>query len=150
MSNLNSRAYDRYVLNLDESEEQKRWRKAKQLQERYPGALVVPKRDVDHAAATIEQEVQSMLELDEADPLNLFAIVPNEDGTVSIRMPRMVAEMPRNEERDREYAQRILEAYGQDNPFTMRRAMKEYLADEERDGRAFLEAKAPEPETQEA
>lgn len=133
-------AYDKYVLNLDETEEQKRWRTARNLQDRYAGAVVVPKKDLDKVAnAAIEQELSSMLEVDEKDPLNLFEILTNDDGTVSIRMPRMVAEMPRNQERDCEYANRILEAYGQNNPFTMRRAMREYLEDEERDGRAFLE-----------
>lgn len=149
-SNFMDRAFDRYVLNTNpETNEQKRWRKARQLQEQRPGAIVMPKKDVDVAVSVIEREVDGMLDADPNDPIHLFELVTNDDGSHSIRMPRMVAGMPRNEERDREYAQRILAAYGQDNPFLARRAMRDYLEDEERDGRAYLESLTTAPTDEE-
>ena len=121
----------------EETAQEKRWRKARTMQERYPGALVVPKKDLDAAKATMAQALDQVDTFDESDPLTLFRVV-EEEGAVTVKLPVMVFARPRDAESDRQHAERILGAISQDDPFLTLRRMREYLEAEETVTRAWL------------
>lgn len=151
MASALERAFARYALDgavmLDpnrpeETASEARWRNAQRLQERYPGALVLPKVDLEAAKGVMAQALDQVADFGEGDPLTMFRVV-EEGGALTVKLPVMVAERPRDAAEDRKHADLILEAVMQDDPFLTLRRMREYLEAEEAAARAWMAEEAP-------